>query len=208
MSTDIDKMVQRVNRYWYEDGIGEIFAGFLLVLIGLTFWLQGIVPSGSPLAAVSALAFPVVVIGGMWIGNRLVKGVKNRLIYPRTGYVSYQRPNSGSSRWLTGVIGAFMAALVALLFVTYPISLLWLPALQGLLVGIFLIYLGNKVNLIRFYLLAAISTLIGAILSLHGVGDPMGSAAYFACMGIVLATSGGGALYRYFQQTRPLSEQE
>ncbi len=198
---DIDTAVQRTYRYWYEDGLAEIGTGCLFILVALLFVVESIAPAGSPLRGISAFGLPLLVIGGMWVGRYAVRALKSRLTYPRTGYVAYRRA-SGGRRWSALPIAAGMGALVAVLFASAPASLAWLPLLDGLAVAFFCLFLGRKVGLTRFYVLAAVSTLAGAALSLSGIGDVAGTAAYVAAMGVALAASGAFALRTYLAATQ------
>lgn len=203
---DVEQVRKRVYRYWYEDGLAEIATGCLFILIGLVIVAQGLVPAGSPLAAIAGLAFPIVVVGGILAVRRLVNIAKERITYPRTGYVQYGRPGP-RRRWLAAVFGGSMGIVVAILFTSGPASLVWLPLFQGLIIGAFWLYLGTRLDLIRFYVLAALSALIGIALALGGLADPTGSAAYFGGMGIVMVAGGGLALRSYLRQTQPAGEE-
>lgn len=203
---DVEQVRKRVYRYWYEDGLAEIATGCLFVLIGLVLGVQRLVPSGSPLTIIAGLAFPVVVVGGILAVRRLVDIAKERITYPRTGYVQYGRPGP-RRRWLAAVLGGSMGIVVAALFANGPASLVWLPLFQGLIIGAFWLYMGTRLDLIRFYVLAVFSALIGIAIALGGLADPMGSAAYFGGMGVVTVAGGGLALRNYLRQTQPAEEE-
>jgi hypothetical protein len=65
MDDPIQGAMRRTRQYWYEDGLTELAAGGLFLLIGLTLWAQGAVPEASAAYATLGVAFPVVIIGGM-----------------------------------------------------------------------------------------------------------------------------------------------
>ncbi|MFX1412068.1 MAG: hypothetical protein ACFFA6_17120 [Promethearchaeota archaeon] len=201
---DIDKVMQRTRRYWYEDGLAEIAAGCLFVLIGLLFFfVESVVPPGPPRAIASAIGLPALIVGASWVAGRVVKVIKARFTYLRTGYIAYHRRPEGHRRWITVGIGAAMITLVVLLIATAPISLAWIPMLDGLIISAFLLYLGHTLGLVRFYILAFLSILLGAMASLGGLGDTLGSAVYFGGMGVALIASGGLSLWAYLRQTQP-----
>jgi hypothetical protein len=204
---DVEQVRKRVYRYWYEDGLAEIATGCLFVLIGLVLGAQWLIPSGSPLTAIAGLAFPVVVIGGILAVRHLVNVAKERITYPRTGYVQYGRPGPRRRR-LAAVLGGSMGIVVAILFANGPASLMWLPLFQGLIIGAFWLYMGTRLDLLRFYVLAVLSVLIGIGIAFSGLADPLGSAAYFGGMGIVMVAGGGLALRSYLRQTQPAEEGE
>jgi len=205
MRTDVDRAMRRARGYWYEDGLTEIAAGCILSLVGLLFLAEAVSPPDLLPTNFSSIGLIVVVVGGGWLARRVVAALKARLTYPRTGYVAYRRP-SGRRRVATVVLAAGMAALAAVLFATAPASLAWIPALQGLIVGILLLYVGHTVGLARFYALAALSAVVGAAASLAGLGDILGDAVYFGAMGLALVVSGGITFLAYLSRNRPPSE--
>lgn len=205
MRQDIDRAEQRSRQYWYEDGLVEIAAGCIFLAVGVLFLAEGLgaLPSGA-----SSLGLIVVVFAGMGVARRAVRWAKERITYPRTGYVRYRRPEGRRGYpMVTVAVGAGMAALVAALFGLAPASLAWIPALDGLLIGGFLLYSGHSLGLARFYLLALLSALVGVAASLGGLGDILGTGVYFAAMALALLLSGAIVLLRYLRTSR-LSEGE
>jgi hypothetical protein len=209
MKNDIDKVIQRTHRYWYEDGLNEIAAGGMFVLCGLFLLMMYSVPSGSLLAPVLAVAFIILVaFGGLFI-SRAVKAIKNRVTYPRTGYVSYRRPESNRRRRIIAAsLGIGIGVLgIVLSIADAPTWLMSMPMVQGLIIGAALLYIGRRLGLTRFYALAFISALIGVVVALNGFDDALGSAAYFGEMGLVLTASGLFTLRAYLSQPQlPVEE--
>jgi hypothetical protein len=209
MKNDIDKVIQRTHRYWYEDGLNEIAAGGMFVLCGLFLLMMYSVPPGSLLAPVLVVAFIILVaFGGLFI-SRAVKAIKNRVTYPRTGYVSYRRPESNRRRRIIAAsLGIGIGVLgIVLSIADAPTWLMSMPMVQGLIIGAALLYIGRRLGLTRFYALAFISALIGVVVALNGFDDALGSAAYFGEMGLVLTASGLFTLRAYLSQPRlPVEE--
>ncbi len=108
---EIDKIQLTTYRYWYEDGLADLGAGWVFALLGILFLLQALAPAG-PLAGMSAILLPLVVIGGVLTAGWAIAGLKARITYPRTGYVSYPQPTR-RRRWLTALLALGMAVLVA-----------------------------------------------------------------------------------------------
>ncbi len=204
MRPDVNRAEQRARQYWYDDGVAEIAIGCVLLMVGLLFLAEhtGIIVPGA-----SSLGLIAVVLGGWWLAGIAVRAVKTRLTYPRTGYVRYTRERGRKrSRLTVGIIGAVIGALMAALLTTAPASLSWIPALDGLLGGIFFLYLGYTVGLVRFYLLGVLSVVVGAVASLAGLADLLGSAVYFGSVGIAMLLSGVITLIHYLRTTRPPEE--
>ncbi|MHB1415211.1 MAG: hypothetical protein ACYC1C_08160, partial [Chloroflexota bacterium] len=108
---EIERALRRTRRYWYEDGLTEMFTGAIFVLVGLSFVFEAYRLLGPFSPGFSALALPVLVVGGGLAGRSLVRRIKERFIYPRTGYVAYRRPPGQRSRLATGLVGTAMALL-------------------------------------------------------------------------------------------------
>lgn len=205
MKDDIDKTVKRPQRYWFVDGLTEIAVGVIFVLVGLLFLVESFAPPDSPLAQISALGFPVIVILGWLVASRLVGAAKARLTYPRTGYVEYRRQPARHrvTRFVIGAaIGIAVAFVLGVLAMTAPESLAWIPALQGLIVGAFWAYLGWHFALTRFYVLAIVSVVLGPAAALAGLGDIRGNGVYFSLMGVAMIVSGAVTLLSYLRQTK------
>jgi hypothetical protein len=203
MSTDVSSAIRQTHRYWYDDGLSEIAGGVILVAIGLLFAFEAGLPPGSPLHSVSAFGLPLVVLVGGWLASRIVRAVKARVTYPRTGYVRYR--TAGRKR---SVAVAVTAAVAAALLVVWMLrsgapARLWIPALDGLAVGAMLLYLGYTLDLRRFLVLAGVSVVVGFLAATRVAGEIAGSAWYFGTMGLILAGVGGGVLWRYLRHTEP-----
>jgi hypothetical protein len=196
MAQEMERGVRRSRQYWYDDGLTEIAAGCILVATGLLFLAEA---QGLILPGASSIGLMVVVAGGMFVARRAVGYAKARITYPRTGFVQYQR-RPRRSRALAGGVAAFMGALVAALFATAPASLAWIPAVDGVLIGGFMLYLGHSLGLKRFYALAALSAAIGGAVSLSGAADILGSGIYFVATGLCVLASGGITLAAYLQR--------
>jgi hypothetical protein len=209
IKNDIDKVIQRTHRYWYEDGLPEIAVGCMFVACGLLLLVMGSIPPGSLLAPALAIGFVILVaFGGLFV-SRAVKAVKNRVTYPRTGYVSYRRPESNRRRRIIAAsLGVGIGMLGIILSIAgAPIWLMSMPMVQGLIIGAGLLYIGRRLGLTRFYALAPLSALIGVMVALNGFEDALGSAAYFGEMGFVLMASGLRALRTHLSRSQPVEEE-
>jgi len=209
MKNDIDKVIQRTHRYWYEDGLAEITTGCMFVVCGLFLFMMRFLRPGSPLACIVAVGLTsLVAFGGLFV-SRALKAIKNRVTYPRTGYVSYRYPGSSGRPWIIGSgVGIALAVLGIVLSKAHaPTWLGSMSMVQGLILGAVLLYIGHRLGLARFYVLAFLSALIGVVVALGGFDDALGSAAYFGEMGFVLTASGLSTLRAYLSQTQPLVEE-
>ena len=204
---NIQRAEQRVRSYWYEDGIAEMATGGVFVLLGVYFGLQGYFGEGSPITTILQLGMALLIILGAYFVRRIVASLKARLTYPRTGYVEY-RVDTGNvplRRIATAAIGFLVASLLFLLYRTvHGLDIVVLAT--GVLVAFILVALRIQARgMQRFYLLGALSLVLGVLLSLAGLPEAYGLALFYAGFGLVLLGSGAWALRRYLQHN-PLPE--
>lgn len=199
----VDRARRRSRRYWYEDGLAEIAFGAVFLSIGALFLAEALLPAETVPPNFSPLGLVVVVVGGGLIARWLVTLAKERLTYPRTGYVAYPRGGGTRRRAATVAVGAAVAVAVGSLLALAPESVEWIPLIQGGLIGGALLFWGHWLGLGRFYILAVCSLALGIAASLFGLGEVLGSAAYFAGLGGGLVLSGALTLRDYLRRTRP-----
>jgi hypothetical protein len=165
-----------------------------------------------------------LLIGGTIGVGLLVKAIKSRLTYPRTGYIAYPQPKGTQLGKAMG-IGLVVAFAVSLGLV---LAILYIPALQTMIaympswlmvgLGVFVggVYLswGLRTGLRRFYMLAGLGLVSGFVLAWHGRGLNLiegksylltGPGIFFIVMGIGLCISGVVTLRNYLKNTHPQS---
>jgi hypothetical protein len=211
MHQDVSEVEQRLRRYWYTDGIGELIGGGMFILLGIYFAAQQYLGENSLVGGLLQGGLVLTLLGGMAVGRWLIKALKSRVTYPRTGYVEYQQDgkNPSSRRAFVAVVAAMVAAF-SLVFAQRISSFLNLTlALTGILVGAILIFLqGRGSGLERFYLLGGISIVLGIALSLSGLPDGYSLGLFYGSMGSASVVSGGIVLHRYLQENPLPVEQE
>ena len=75
-----------------------------------------------------------------------------------------------SLRRMSAGVAFLMAILVVVLFNSAPNSLNWLPAITGFIVATFWLVSAARVGLLRFYVLATGSMLLGAAFAFANIG--------------------------------------
>jgi len=206
MNEDIDQVVQRTRQYWFSDGIVELSVGSLFLFLGIYFYLQSILSPGSLLLISLQIGFAFLLIGAIYISRYLINKFKSRLTTPRTGYVSYKRA-SKNQRIASIVIVGLIAVINAALFLTTPLSMNWVPAITGLIVGSLWLISALRVGLFRFYLQSILAYLLGAILSLTNLEIYQSLALFYGILGSVLILSGGLTLVVYLRKNPPMQEE-
>jgi hypothetical protein len=145
----------------------------------------------------------LVLIGGAWLINRLIQLLKERITWPRTGYVTYNRRDGGYRGWrlvLGLVIGGLVAALASLLAIYPNIHISMLPLLSGLLLGLVMLVFAWRTSILRLYILAFLSAVLGVILAFGRLGDSAALASYYLVFGVVLFATGACVLRAYLRQ--------
>jgi MFS family permease len=208
MAEQIDKIIRQTRRYWYSDGFTEITIGGLFALVAAFFFVMFYVPPGSILWVVFAFGLPLLIIGGSLLGKRVVRGLKERVTHPRTGYIAYEDQRDTS--WRRWIVPGFGLLLVLVFFAVdfltddaqFDSSRISMALSEGLIAGVVFAYMGYRVGIRRFYMLAGLSALLGVGASLAGLGDVLGTAVLFTGLGIALVVSGLVALASYLRQSR------
>lgn len=198
MSSDWKKSQQRAFQYWFVDGWTELGLGLFCLLLGGFFWLQGSLP-WSPL---SNLVFFVAVFA---IGFGLRWGlqqIKERTTYPRTGYVEYKSGWGEKSRVAAAAAFALiLLALMIFLVLRGPQSVVWTPAIGGLIFAFIFFGIGRQTGQYRFLFLAFFSLLSGVGFSFSGFGDLIGAATLSGLVGLVLLGFGAWTRLKYLRET-------
>ena len=197
MSQDIDKVIQRTQRYYYEDGLVETAVGLLFFIIGLELlgWLA--IQTNPTLGIVMVILSVGLIYGGTLFVQKTIPALKERLTHPRTGKVVYRREEPSKQAKRRNAI-MILAVLVLGLFL--PERFNQIALMEGGVLGIFLVYLGYRVKVSRFYLLGGAAALI-ALVAMWLFSDDIRSSAFtFGGTGLLLLVSGLLVLSRYLSQ--------
>ncbi len=204
----IKEITKRTQRYWYEDGIWEIGFGAINLLLGLFYLLVAPINWVGPLSFVLVLLQVGVVLGAFRIINRLVTLLKERITYPRTGYVAYRKPASISrlkraiyTALIAGGIGALVGALE-----TIPSAQNRTALVMAIVYAAVLIYFGFRFSLARMYAVVALVILWGYWISRFALTDLYSSAAFFGGVGALILASGFITLLLYLRRTQPANK--
>lgn len=205
-NTQLDKLRQRPIQYWFEDGIGEFVTGGLFSLIGINFCLQAVITSPQISAIVSLLSV-IIIGGGVIFARKLINRIKERIIYPRTGFVTYpKRPSQGK---VAITIASTVAIAVFVIFLgSSTITFDWTPIVISAICGVLMFYQAVLTGILRLYIEAIIAILIGIMIAFLGIGGMFSSGIFFIIFGLVLIFAGGCALINYFKKFPPRSNQE
>jgi hypothetical protein len=203
MSDQIDDVVKKTRRYLYEDGLIEIAIGllFLFVGLGLLAWLAVRDASTYSGAILIVGLFVVAVVGGLYT-KKAIERMKQRITYPRTGYVAYKQAEPDRGRWLVIVLALTMAILVVFL----PEELAQMSTVVGASLCVILLSLGYRLMLRRFYPLGLVALLAGLSASVLFENEARGVAATLVVAGGALLVSGSYTLFVYVRRHPQIDE--
>ena len=202
MQNHLTDVEQRIKRYWYTDGIGELIGGAMFILMGIYFGLQELLGQNSMLGGILQASLALVMIAGIYISRRLISALKTRLTYPRTGFVEYRvdEANVISKRFWAFVLALGISGLT-MLFVRLFDFFDSIVAVTGVAVGLILIILRAKsARLARFYVLGMVSVVLGLALSISGLPNGYSLGLFYGLMGACFIVSGGWTLRLYLEQ--------
>lgn len=213
MADDLKKTQLRATQYEFVDGTFEFGFGLLFLLLAAFFFAETHA-QGWLLAFVDSFLV-LVMIGGAWLANRVMKRIKEAVTWPRTGYIAYRhepRPLKHSARLIIRVgVPLVTAILLVLLFLNrsyfqaqpnHNYDLYVFPFFSGLLFSGLYAIIAWKIALPRFYLTAVATFIIGAGLLVSGLPTYSGMALFFGAMSLTLFLSGGVTLWTYLRSTR------
>jgi hypothetical protein len=190
---ELHELEQRPQRYWNVDGIPELVMGGLWLLWGGAFLIGEALPRGW-VGVVYYLTVPLVLALSGFAGRRLVTRLKERVTYPRTGYVDYP----ASARRACVITGALAIAAAATL-VVFAVSAerLAAPAVGVVLCLMFLV-MSLRQRAPHLLALAAVALILGVAGGVVQLG--WSSLNWlFVGMGLAAASVGGFRLCRYLK---------
>jgi len=209
MTNDLKEPQLRARQYFYVDGSFEFGFGLLSLLLAGYFYAETHVHGW--LSAIVDVSLVLVMIGGGFLVNLLTRKLKERVTYPRTGYVSYRQekhPKRVRRAMISIVIGGLVAALATVLVAApHRPNLAVMPIFSGILFGLVLAIVAWRTAIPRFYLLALLSAAVGIALSFSGLEDYPGLVTYYVATAVILLLTGACVLRSYLRKN-PVPPQE
>lgn len=202
MTTDPLRSAQkRAFQYWYVDGTFEFSFGGLCLILAVYFYIQHLLAE-TWFSNLLIIFFLLLMLGGGWLIKRLVMDMKERITFPRTGYIAFPH-KTGSHRWrraLVGGISGACAALMVLLLSNRPAGFDWTATISGLIFGAVVTYLGFRTGAARFFIHAVVSIGLGIMFGFANLPRNLGLIPFYSLLGLALLTVGGISLIRYLRQ--------
>ena len=202
MQDEFNKPRLRAIQYFYIDGTFEFTFGGLCLILGAFFFIQAAMPE-SVFSRLLMLAIVLIVPGGILLKNRLVASIKEKVTYPRTGYVSYPKLH-GKDKTTRNRINLGMRAIVGSLNEnidqTISITQDWVPAMTAFFFAFMLSWLGFRSGLRRFLLLGMLVFTAGILFSFIHIGNLSGLSMFYTTSGVMILISGILTLMKYLRE--------
>jgi len=201
---DLNEIERRANFAAYQDGLVEIFMGLFLIFFG----------GGM---AISAQIIPfIAIIFTLFFANPILKGVKERYIYPRVGYVKLPQDTE------TDLKGIGIAAVIFIVFLLGSSGvMIWimgidsgmdfwmtyiLPPSTGFMMAIGPFWLGQTYRLVRGYVFAALFLLSGILIPVFGIASGYQAVGLLCTTVGVITLTTGIILFARFIRKYPAGE--
>lgn len=195
----IEEAVRRPRRYWDADGIPEIAIGAFWLLWGAIILVPVAIPALSRwknmMSIVGILLAPLLM-------EIAVKKWKERVTYPRTGYVKLASP-SGSMRFMLVLMAAVLGAAVMLLKRFGHFIDDWISLALGVLISLTLLQLAWRMRSIRLALLCWLVAGAGIAMTILRVAHETSTIVVFFAAGAV-CTLDGALRMRSYVRSHPL----
>lgn len=194
----ITEVQRRATGYWFVDGLPELAGGVAMVICGGL--LYAAVATGLEWLGTASLGFLLLAFP---LSAAAVKALKERITYPRTGYVEYLPP-SRTRRLTTAVVGLLAAGLLVPVIAVANGREVSATALScGIAMAAIMALRAWRTGAARFYVNAAVLVVFSAIISTSeslGVMDSIGILVGFT--GLVSIANGAWTLVRYLRANR------
>ena len=201
MNNNIDTIMQETRRYWYEDGFAEIAIGLLFSTVGGGLYLQYRAEDNPLWLMVVIIGLMLFILFSVVIVRWVVTQLKERVTYPRTGYVEYnEKPDPVAQRFAL-IFPIIAAAMILFLPEAYNI----LGVAVGLMMGAIMAFFAYRTGVWRFLIASLVAIGAGILGGYLTLNEIVSTALVFGIMGIVLLLSGAVTLLQYIQNN-PSSE--
>ncbi len=139
---------------------------------------------------------PLILIGGAFLVSRAVRKLKERVTWPRTGYVTYE-PRRGKSRMFRFALAAIVAAFVSASMIIVQKNWLNWSVILGLVYTGALGFVAYRFSLWRYLVLAVWALVLGLGLASLALTLEQAGAVFHIGMGLALLLAGWLTWRRY-----------
>ena len=221
MNDNLKRSQLHVLQYDLVDGTYELFFAAVFLLMAGILYAQATALHSTWADLLAGPGLLIIVPGAAFVFDRLVRKLRERITYPRIGYIIRKpAPESGPRLRRTVYIGVpvLVLAMLVLLSIYRPVlvpagSGTWMesvpvfPAFFALMMAGLWTILAWRLKLPRFYLTALFTLAAGTAIFLARLSNSLGMAVFCAVIALILGVSGLAFLLGYLRRT-PLPEEE
>ena len=194
---DLDEIAKRPFRYWNEDGLTELFVGFMMFTPACLFRLGNAIPKGSFLVMLLPLGWLAAILAMKWG----LKELKERVVSPRGGYVAL--PARGRTSIALVVLFAILATVAFIAFPSWPGQWGKTPGLALAILFAALFFIGGlQAKSPHLVVLAGVPLLVSVWIYRNSVGFSESVSWVLLAQGTALAFS-GAVRFRRFLKANP-----
>ena len=194
---NVDQIMKRTQAVWYADGLADLTLGGYFAAIGLFLYAESVTPPAHRSGCSGEWAARCCIILGGVAAGWILKRLKERLVFPRAGYVNFERPargKSGMARLADGR-GGIRSRGGGRRGGTGRLQNLTL--VFGLIGFATCLYLWQRLGLARYLVMAVWSAIAGIALTLTGLSMEQGGAAFWLLFGAAMMAIGVVAWRRF-----------
>jgi hypothetical protein len=201
----------RAQRYWYRDGLAEIPLGIVQLLLSGSDLIEALGNRTSSWYMPVNLIYTVLIVAIAVFALRIMAAVRERITYPRSGYV---HESGRKRRIVVGMALAILATVTGVLALRYAGHagwdtdrwVQWMPAGLGLTTGAVGVYVTVRYGLLRFLVVGVLAIILGVVVSM-GYPPRLGTAIWLAGIGCAWLCSGGFTLWNYVRTAPPSADE-
>jgi hypothetical protein len=205
-SIDLKEVEKRANYAAYQDGLMEIFMGLFLFFFG-----GGLATDVLPIAI-------VLVVLTVFFAGRILERIKQRYIYPRTGYVKLPEDPHTTGKGIAIAAVIMVVALLGVMFISMALLgqepgieffLTYIvPPASGFMMAIGPYWLGQTYGLMRGYLWAALFVLGGIAMPVFNIASGYQAVGLLcSVMGILTLLTGAIMFVLFIRRTPPANHE-
>ena len=199
--------LNRAYAHWLNDGIVEIGLGILFTGVGTLRAIIHFAGEKSTTYYWLLAGLLLFMIGFGWGSKRVGEALKARITYPRIGFMAFKPRTYNYKNILALLIfGGILGGMLGILS-TQPnqqrVGII-VPITLGIVGGLAFTFAAQRVEVKRFYYLAAISIGIGLVIGALGVGIVLGISFFYLSIGLALIVSGCVELVQFLRSHEPV----
>lgn len=196
---NLDEVERRPRRYWNADGLPEISMGALWMFWGVLLALPRLLPPGEWLGWYR-MVVPFLMVGAAFSSQWVTRKLKERITFPRGGYVRWLEPSAAVNMLSAGVAALVGCALIVVVVKGRQESLRYMVVpLSSVLIAGALLVLAFRWKLHHYLVLSVASLAAGLVAWARRIPLEPGMILLLLTLGALSVLTGTIRLRRYLR---------